>query len=257
MGFLSSVGSIASAVNPVAALSTLGGAAPAALSFGGGSLSSKDLFSIIPGIGDSMAADKQNAANIAAANRAMQFSERMSSTAYQRAVADMKSAGLNPMLAYSQGGASTPSGVTPTINSTSKSALGSAAISAGLGLQAASTAKQQADTQQAVGESSVALNKANTAKQVADTQRTVADTERIRTQTAIDRRKQPRAEAQEKLERKGIDLVNNLINSIGSSASTSQSQKSSFDALMKNSADSWRNAGSKLKSIFTKPWSSK
>lgn len=44
------------------------------------------------------------------AKRQMDFQERMSGSAYQRAVSDLRSAGLNPMLAYSQGGASVPGG---------------------------------------------------------------------------------------------------------------------------------------------------
>lgn len=44
-----------------------------------------------------------------------EFQKDMSSTSYQRAVKDMEAAGLNPMLAYSQGGAATPSGSSASI----------------------------------------------------------------------------------------------------------------------------------------------
>lgn len=62
----------------------------------------------------------------ALANR--EWQEHMSSTAYQRAVEDMKKAGLNPILAFANGGASTPGGSAGTISGASMGLASSSAL---------------------------------------------------------------------------------------------------------------------------------
>lgn len=81
-------------------------------------------------------------------NRA--FQERMAGSTYQRAVADLAAAGLNPMLAYSQGGAPAPGGNMATSSPTGTSTASGGAASAGSMPRMANTAAAALSSAQAV-----------------------------------------------------------------------------------------------------------
>lgn len=66
--------------------------------------------SVLSGLIGKSGISSQNKANAQQAQLNRDFQEKMSSTAHQRATADLRAAGLNPILSATKGGASTPSG---------------------------------------------------------------------------------------------------------------------------------------------------
>lgn len=182
---------------------------PIASAFGNGPLGQLD--DLIPGIGDAKAAEKQNKESIKQAEINRQFQERMSSTAYQRAMDDMKKAGLNPALAYQQGGASAPSGAQATIQSESKTALANMGLAAYTGISSARAQNRGLDQQAQMNDSAIKLNTTNAAKNL-------QQAENIRLDNKIKRKYEPLQDRATGIIKEASSTYDNLIKGLSNSA---------------------------------------
>lgn len=163
MGILSSIGSVVGGLTGMPWLGGIGGAIDAMMDKDSGR-------------------SGQNQANDFNAQQAQlnrDFQERMRATQYQTTVKDLQAAGLNPMLAYSNGGAGTPSGAV--------SAPAQSAVGAGM-----SSAKQGADTAMALKQlemtdAQIQQVKAGTAKIQSETMDQNLNTARLLNEVALGR----------------------------------------------------------------------
>lgn len=126
-----------------------------------------------------------NAANAEVAQRQMEFQERMSNTSYQRQLADLKAAGINPMYGYMKAsGASTPPGASYVVQSPGMAAVQAYSSMSGARQSSAQAAKTAAETE-VIEETGLAQAKANLEKTVADIGLTTQQTAKIITDTEL------------------------------------------------------------------------
>jgi predicted ribosome quality control (RQC) complex YloA/Tae2 family protein len=119
--------------------------------------------------------ERRNAASAKAAQKQMDFQREMSNTSYQRQIADLKAAGINPMLVSRLGGASTPAGSMPQFEN-----IGASAASAYAAAQSSGASAKQADTAETLSESQVKQIDATVEKIKEETKNVPIEAERLR-----------------------------------------------------------------------------
>jgi len=162
-----------------------------------------NLSPVVSAFGNLLGTNQTNQAAWDRAQSAQNFSAEQYATRYQTTVKDLQASGLNPMLAYSQGPGTSPTGVQAPV----QNALGSAVEGYQKGKAVSAQAALQAE-QAKQAESQTTLNSANAAKSVAEAKVAEEQAKLLAVQ-------QPKAEQEEKTSK---ELAKAYIQQAGASA---------------------------------------
>jgi len=180
------------------------------------------LDAIVSAVGNLIGTNQTNQAAWDRAQSAQNFSAEQYANRYQTTVKDLQEAGLNPMLAYSQGPGTAPTGVQAPV----QNALGSAVEGYQKGKAVSSAAALQAE-QAKQAESQTTLNSANAAK-------SVAEAEFVKTQTEKSKAETPYVQQQEKTSQ---ELAKAYIQQAGASAAQAAKAYEEIKNIAQNNAN--------------------
>lgn len=176
------------------------------------------LGSLGSGLIGASAQDRANESNLGIAREQMSFQERMSGTAHQREVEDLRKAGLNPVLSAGGGGASAPSGAGATMVPGNPASGLPGAISSAMDMISFEKDLKQKDAQTVATVAAAKASEASAQNSQASAAATAADMPSVRARASS-----AQAEADLRKTRSSMDqklapidaAINRILNGIG------------------------------------------